>query len=98
MVKNNLPEGCSAAPPHIPCADYWPGEIPKEKLLVYRQLLDEGQLSALQVIYNQRVSSFLITYLANQPHIWVRDTLAQRLQARPPPPERQLSLASFYCK
>ena len=30
--------------PFIPCVDYWPEHIPPEKLAVYKQLIEEGQI------------------------------------------------------
>lgn len=36
--------------PFINCFDYWPEQIPPEKLKIYNQLIAEGQITKPQVI------------------------------------------------
>ena len=49
--------------------------IPEAKLAAYCRMLEEGQLSHPHCQYNRRLHTCLITYRANQPHEWVRETL-----------------------
>lgn len=64
-------------PPMIRCSDYWPKKIPQLKLMAYKWLLDEGQITKPEVTYNKTTGSTLVSYLANQPHEWVRERMKQ---------------------
>lgn len=70
-------ERLEKVPPMIPCSDYWPVKIPPEKLVAYKRLLDEGQITRPKVTYNRGKGSTLVTYQANQPHEWVLERLKE---------------------
>ena len=63
--------------PFIKCIDFWPGQIPPEKLNAYKQLIDEGQIRKHHVIVNQRTGSTTVEYYAIMPHEWVLDELSK---------------------
>lgn len=63
--------------PMIPCSDYWPVKIPTEKLMAYKRLLDEGQITRPKVIYNREKQTTLVSYKANQPHEWILERLKE---------------------
>ena len=64
--------------PFVKCVDFWPVEIPTNKLAAYKQLIAEGQILNHHVIYNRRTGSTTVEYYANQPHEWIREELAKR--------------------
>lgn len=64
--------------PFIKCVDFWPVQIPPEKLAAYRALIDEGQIRKHHVIYNRRTGSTTVEYYAIMPHEWVREELRKR--------------------
>lgn len=67
--------------PCIKCVDYWPVEIPPEKLAAYKQLIEEGQIRNHHVIYNQRTGSTTVEYYAIAPHEWILEELKKRSDA-----------------
>ena len=64
--------------PFIKCVDFWPVEIPHNKLEAYGQLISEGQILKHQVVYNRRTGSTTVEYYSIMPHEWVREELAKR--------------------
>lgn len=64
--------------PFIKCVDFWPEEIPPEKLAAYKQMIKEGQIRKHHVLYNQRTGSTTVEYYATIPHEWIREELAKR--------------------
>ena len=64
--------------PFIQCIDYWPFEIPPNKLSAYRQLIAEGQIRKHHVVYNRTTGSTTIEYYSTIPHEWIREELAKR--------------------
>ena len=64
--------------PFIKCVDFWPVQIPPEKLDAYKQLIDEGQIRKHHVIYNRRTGSTTVEYYSTVPHEWVREELKRR--------------------
>lgn len=68
----------SEVKPFIKCIDYWPVQIPHNKMVAYRQLIDEGQILKHKVIYNRRTGTTTIEYYAIAPHEWIKEELARR--------------------
>jgi hypothetical protein len=64
--------------PFIKCIDYWPEKIPPEKLAIYQQLIEEGQIRKHHVIYNRRVGSTTIEYYSTIPHEWILEEMKRR--------------------
>ena len=64
--------------PFIKCVDFWPVQIPPEKLAAYKQLIDEGQIRKHHVLYNRRTGSTTVEYYAIAPHEWILDELKRR--------------------
>lgn len=65
--------------PFIKCVDFWPVQIPPEKLAAYKSLIEEGQIRKHHVIYNRRTGSTTVEYYAIMPHEWVREELMKRV-------------------
>ena len=65
--------------PFIKCIDFWPMQIPPEKLNAYKQMIADGQIRNHHVIVNQRTGSTTVEYYAIMPHEWVREELAKRI-------------------
>jgi hypothetical protein len=64
--------------PFIKCIDYWPAQIPPEKLAIYQQLIEEGQIRNHHVIYNRKVGSTTIEYYSTIPHEWILEEMKRR--------------------
>ena len=64
--------------PFIKCVDFWPVEIPPEKLAAYKQLIAEGQIMKHHVLYNLRTGSTTVEYYSTVPHEWVLEELKKR--------------------
>ena len=65
--------------PFIKCVDYWPEQIPPEKLAAYKQLIAEGQIMKHHVLVNRRTHATTIEYYAIAPHEWILQEMARRL-------------------
>ncbi len=65
--------------PLVRCVDCWPCKIPKEKLAVYKQFIDEGQITKPHVIYNRQSGMTTVEYLAIAPHEWIREEMRKRV-------------------
>ena len=65
--------------PFIKCIDFWPSGIPPEKLKIYKEFIDEGQIRKHHVIVNMRTRSVMVEYYAIAPHEWIRQEMAARL-------------------
>ena len=64
--------------PFMKCVDYWPGQIPAEKLAAYRAMIDEGQIVKHHVIYSRGTGVTVVEYYAIMPHEWVLEELRKR--------------------
>ena len=64
--------------PFLKCIDFWPVQIPPEKLNAYKQLIDEGQIREHHVIVNQRTGSTTVEYYSTIPHEWILEELKRR--------------------
>ena len=64
--------------PFIKCIDYWPEQIPPEKLEAYKQLIEEKQIRKHHVLVNRQTGSTTVEYYSTIPHAWIREELAQR--------------------
>ena len=67
--------------PFIKCVDYWPGQIPPEKLKIYKQFLKEGQITKPLVLYNRTTGSTAVKYEAIAPHEWILEEMKRRCLA-----------------
>ena len=64
--------------PFIKCVDFWPDQIPPDKLAAYHQLIEENQIRKHHVIYNRRTGSTIVEYQSIAPHKWILEELAKR--------------------
>ena len=64
--------------PFIKCVDYWPEQIPPDKLAVYKQFIEEGQILKHHVIYGKKDRSTTVEYYAIAPHEWMLEEMARR--------------------
>jgi len=64
--------------PFIRCVDYWPGQIPPEKLQIYKDMIAEGQILKHTVIVNQITGSTIVEYFAIAPHKWILEQMRRR--------------------
>lgn len=64
--------------PFIKCVDYWPEQIPENKLAAYKQLIDEGQILKHHVIYERGTGRTAVEYYAIAPHEWILEELRRR--------------------
>jgi hypothetical protein len=65
----------SEVAPFIRCVDYWPGQIPPDKLKAYKLMLQSGIILKQHVIYNRETHSTTVEYLSTIPHEWVKEEL-----------------------
>jgi hypothetical protein len=65
--------------PFIKCVDYWPKHIPPEKLAVYKQLIEEGQIRKHHVIVDRAAGSTTVEYYAIAPHEWILEEMKRRV-------------------
>lgn len=63
--------------PFIKCVDFWPEEIPPEKLAAYKQMIKEGQILKHSVVYNRQTGSTTVEYSSTVPHEWILEELAR---------------------
>ena len=66
------------AKPLVQCIDFWPEQIPPEKLAAYRQLIADGQIRKHQVIYDRKTGATTVEYYAIAPQEWIREELRKR--------------------
>ena len=64
--------------PFIKCVDFWPVQIPPEKLAAYRAMIYEGQIRKHHVIYNRRTGFTTVEYYAIAPHEWILEEMRKR--------------------
>ena len=64
--------------PFIKCIDFWPVQIPPEKLAAYKQLIAEGQITKPHVLVNRATGSMTIEYYSIMPHEWILEELKRR--------------------
>ena len=68
--------------PFIKCVDCWPVQIPPEKLQIYKQLIEEGQIRKHHVVFNQKTGSTTVEYYSIAPHEWILDEMRRRANGR----------------
>ena len=66
--------------PFIKCIDYWPIQIPPEKLKVYEEMIADGQILKPRVIYNRSTGSTTVEYEAIAPHEWIRQQMKMKYE------------------
>ena len=64
--------------PFIKCVDFWPEHIPPEKLAIYKQMIEEGQILKHHAIHNRRSGSTSVEYYAIAPHEWILEEMRKR--------------------
>ena len=67
--------------PFIKCVDYWPGHIPPDRLEIYRQMVEEGQIRKHHVTYGRKSGCTVVEYFAIAPHEWILDEMKRRTEA-----------------
>ena len=65
--------------PFIKCVDFWPHGIPPDRLAIYKQFIEEGQILKHHVLVNQRTHATTVEYYAIAPHEWMLQEMAKRL-------------------
>ena len=65
--------------PFIRCVDYWPDGIPPDRLAIYKQFIEEGQILKHHVLVNRRTHATTIEYYAIAPKEWIHEEMAKRL-------------------
>ena len=65
------------AKPSLKCVDYWPTQIPPEKLAAYKRLHEAGQIGHWRVVYNRPEGSTTVEYRSTVPHEWILEDLAR---------------------
>ncbi|MBR3332755.1 MAG: hypothetical protein IKG23_00525 [Clostridia bacterium] len=68
--------------PFIKCVDFWPDGIPPDRLAIYKQFIEEGQILKHHVLVNRRTHATTVEYYAIAPHEWIRHEMARRLSER----------------
>ena len=48
--------------PFVKCVDFWPGQIPENRLKVYKEMISEGQIMKHHVIFNQQTGNTTVEY------------------------------------
>lgn len=64
--------------PFIKCVDFWPGQIPADKLEIYKQMIREEQIRKPTVVVNESTGSTTVEYYAIAPHEWILEQMRQR--------------------
>ena len=64
--------------PFIKCVDCWPGQIPDDKLKIYKAMITEGQILKHHVVYNQRTGTTTVEYSSIAPHEWILEEMKRR--------------------
>ncbi len=65
--------------PFIKCVDFWPDGIPPDRLAIYKQFTEEGQIIKHHVLVNRRTHETTVEYYAIAPHEWILQEMARRL-------------------
>lgn len=65
--------------PFIKCVDFWPDGIPPDRLAIYKQFIEEGQITKHHVLVNRRTKATTVEYYAIAPHEWMLQEMAKRL-------------------
>ncbi len=65
--------------PFIKCVDFWPDGIPPDRLAIYKQFIEEGQIMKHHVLVNKRTHATTVEYYSTIPHEWIRQEMAKRL-------------------
>ena len=77
-MKMTMTATMTKVEPFIKWVDYWPDEIPQNKLRAYKSLIDEGQIVKHHVMFNERTGSTTIEYYSIAPHEWILEELKRR--------------------
>lgn len=64
----------------VACTDFWPTGLPREKLRIYKRLLDSKQISRPLVTYNATTGSVIVEYWSAIPHDWLLDMAKKMLK------------------
>ncbi len=64
--------------PFIKCVDFWPGQIPENRLKIYKEMISEGQIMKHHVIFNQQTGSTTVEYSSIAPHEWILEQMKAR--------------------
>ena len=65
--------------PFLKCIDFWPSGIPHEKLQIYKQFIEEGQIRKHHVLVNKQTHATTVEYYAIVPHVWILEEMAKRV-------------------
>lgn len=65
--------------PFITCVDYWPTQIPPEKLKTYKQIIAEGQITEPSIVYNTKTGATCVQYCSIVPHEWIKEEMMRRV-------------------
>lgn len=68
--------------PFIKCVDFWPDGIPPDRLAIYKQFIEEGQILKHHVLVNRRTNATTVEYYSIAPKEWIRQEMARRLSER----------------
>jgi hypothetical protein len=61
--------------PFIKCVDYWPEQIPPEKLRAYKLLIQAGLIIKHHVIHSRKEDTTAVEYFSTIPHEWILEEL-----------------------
>lgn len=64
--------------PFVKCVDFWPDGIPKEKLHIYKQMIEEGQIQKHHVLVNKETHATTVEYYAIAPREWIHEQMRER--------------------
>lgn len=68
----------SEVKPFIKVVDFWPVGIPPEKLKIYKQFIEEGQIRKHLVIVNTQTHATTVEYYSTIPQEWIHEEMAKR--------------------
>ena len=61
--------------PFIKCVDFWPEQIPPDKLRAYKTLIQAGLIMKHHVVYNRHAGTTTVEYYSTIPHEWILEEL-----------------------
>ena len=65
--------------PCIRCVDFWPDGIPPDRLKIYKEFIEEGQIQKHTVLVNRTTHATTVEYYAIAPHKWILEEMSARL-------------------
>ena len=65
--------------PFIKCVDFWPDGIPPDRLAIYKQFIEEGQIRNHHVLVNNQTHATTVEYYAIATHELILQEMARRL-------------------